>query len=192
MEGKNEVRELASSLGLRVASKRDSQEICFVPDNDYRQFLTAYRPGAQRPGPIINTAGVRFGTHAGLAGYTIGQRKGLGIAASEPLYVVDIDVATNTLVVGGQEHCFRQELIADDVNWVSRDAITQPLDVTVRIRYRVQPAPAQIMRLEDGRVLTVFKQPQRAITPGQSVVWYDGDMVIGGGTIIRHTAHRKE
>jgi len=183
---KPEIRKLATELQLQVvAAKPESQEICFVPGNNYRKFLETYRPGSQKPGPILNTAGEQVGRHQGLAFYTIGQRKGLGITNALPQYVVDINPEKNAVVVGGQEECVRTTLLADDVNWVSVPPISEPLEVTARIRYRVEPAAAIITPLSHGAVRTDFLKPQRAVTPGQSVVWYIDDVVIGGGIIKR-------
>ncbi len=182
---KTRIRELAAVFQLKVAQKPESQEICFVPGNDYRRFLALYRPGSCAPGPILDTSGRRLGTHHGLAAYTIGQRKGLGIAAPRPLYVVDIDPARNAVVVGSRDECLCAALVADDVNWVSTPAPPASMPVMARIRYGAELAAATLVPLPEGRVLTAFAQPQRAVAPGQSVVWYQDDLVAGGGIIER-------
>jgi tRNA-specific 2-thiouridylase len=182
---KTEVREMAARLGLKVADKPDSQEICFVPNNDYRQFLRENAPESRRPGEIVDREGNVLGRHEGLAFYTIGQRKGLGIASPEPLYVVELDVESNRVVVGSNQDVFAQGLEAGMVNWVAIPELQGELEVEAKIRYNVRPAPAVIRPGAPGRVITVFEQPQRAVTPGQAVVWYQGDVVIGGGVIQR-------
>ena len=182
---KDEVRAIARELGLVTASKPDSQEICFVPEGDYRAFMERYKPESKRPGPIVDLDGNVLGEHQGIAFYTIGQRKGLGITHPTPLYVVAIDEATNTVVVGPREAVQGMSLLADPVNLIAVPELAGPMEVTCKIRYRVQEAPATIVPGEDGAVITHFEEPQSAITPGQSVVWYDGDIVIGGGIIER-------
>ncbi len=182
---KAEIRSMATEYGLSVADKPESQEICFIADNNYRHFLQEYYPKRQEPGPIIDTTGRELGTHQGLAFYTIGQRKGLGLAAPHPLYVVDIDVERNAVVVGGYEDCYQSNLIADEINWVSLAGISEPIAVLARIRHHAAAANATITPLSSGRVITRFSEAQRAITPGQSVVWYMHDLLVGGGIIQR-------
>lgn len=185
---KDQVRAIARELGLVTAAKPDSQEICFVPDGDYKAFLRAVAPESERPGPIVNTKGEVLGTHRGVAFYTVGQRKGLGIAAGEPLYVVALDAATNTVVVGTADEVQGGGLVADAVNWVAIERLTEPRRVECQIRYHAPAVPAMIYPEPDGRVTTRFFAPQRAITPGQRVVWYEGDVLLGGGTIDRPLA----
>jgi len=182
---KPEVRDYARRLGLVTADKPDSQEICFVPDGDYRSFLRRRDPDVFRPGAIVDLAGRPVGRHGGVAGFTIGQRRGLGLATARPLYVVDLDPETDRVTVGDAADLERQELVASHVNFIAGDAPSEPLRVRARIRHNHEPAPATVRALEDGRAAVVFDEPQRAITPGQSCVWYDGDRVVGGGVIER-------
>ncbi len=183
---KPETRELAAELGMRVAGKPDSQEICFVPDDDYRSFLMEYAPNVFTPGIMIDTIGNTLGQHRGIADYTIGQRRGLGVEFNVPRYVVAIDAVNNQVVIGANEDLMSQTVTADDVVYGKFDAEywQTPREVTAKVRsnMRVQPAAAQVI---DGLLQVIFNQPQRAITPGQAVVCYDGDEVAVGGTIIR-------
>ncbi len=179
---KTEVRARAKALGLPVADKPESQEICFVP-GDYRDFLRERAPEAFRPGPILDRAGRRLGDHAGLAGYTVGQRKGLGLAVGRPLYVLALDPARNAVVVGEETDLARDRLVATDANFIPFARLEGPLAVEARIRHGHPPAPALVRPLADGEVEVVFAVPQRAVTPGQSVVFYRGDLVVGGGII---------
>jgi tRNA-uridine 2-sulfurtransferase len=180
---KDEVRERARRLGLVTADKPESQEICFVPDDDYRGFLRRRDPGAFSPGPIVDVEGRRLGTHAGLAAYTVGQRKGLGLTSGRPLYVLNLDAAANQVTVGPGEALERDRLIATATNFIACDPPVGPLRVEARIRHGQQPAPAVVRSLGEGRAEVVFDEPQRAVSPGQSVVWYRGDLVVGGGVI---------
>ncbi len=210
---KEETRRMAASLGLPVAEKRESQEICFIPDDDYRRFLREYLPETRRPGPILDLEGNVLGEHEGIAFYTIGQRKGLGIASTEPLYVVDLDPEKNAVVVGRAGDVMAEGLVATDVNWIAFDRLEEPMGVAAKIRYytptvaaTVGPrtpraaapghpcGPGDVSDAGDlgkpgdaGRVQVEvrFASPQRAATPGQSVVFYDGDVVLGGGVIAR-------
>lgn len=182
---KDAIRGIARELGLVNAEKPDSQEICFVPDGDYKAFLRHVAPEAERPGQIVDTSGKVLGTHQGIAFYTIGQRKGLGIATGEPLYVVALDAETNTVVVGTADEVKGGGLVADTVNWVALPGLSGPREVMCQIRYHAPAVPAVIYPAEDGRVMTRFYAPQRAITPGQRVVWYEGDVLLGGGIIER-------
>jgi len=182
---KTEVREHARRLGLVTAEKPESQEICFIPDDDYRGFLRRRDPETFRPGPIVDTRGHRLGTHAGLPSYTVGQRKGLGLSTGRALHVVDLDPDTNTLTVGPPAELERRSLIARDVNFIACEPPAEPLRVEARIRHKHTPAPATVRALADGRAEVLFDAPQRAVTPGQSVVWYRGECVVGGGVISR-------
>ena len=182
---KEEVRGIARRLGLVTADKPDSQEICFVPGGDYRSFIERYAPGSVRPGPIVDLEGNVLGEHRGVAFYTVGQRKGLGIHRREPLYVVAIDAASNTVVVGPKEAVRGSALLARPVNFVAVPALEGAMEVECMIRYRTSGARATIEPHPDGGVVTRFEEPQAAIAPGQSVVWYDGDVVVGGGIIER-------
>jgi len=182
---KTEIRQKATQLGLNVANKPDSQEICFVPDQDYARFIQEYAPKKMQPGKIVDTSGRVLGKHAGIVHYTIGQRKGLGIAASEPLYVVAIDAKQHEVVVGSAEEVFASSLVAQALNWIVFESLVEKMEVEVKIRYTAKPALAMIEPLENGEILVNFCEPQRAITPGQAVVFYQGELVLGGGTIER-------
>lgn len=180
---KEQVRALARQRGLPVAERAESQDLCFLADNDYRRFLQDQAPEAIRPGPILDTAGRTIGQHKGLPFYTIGQREGLGIAAPQALYVMQIDVARNALVVGTRADLGRRELVATEVNYISGQSPQQPLEITAKIRYKAVESEALLTPLGDGRARVTFAQPQRDITPGQGVVFYQGEVVLGGGTI---------
>ena len=181
---KERVREMARELELPVANKPGSQEICFIPDGDYPRFLKEYVPQAARPGPILDEQGNTLGQHQGILFYTIGQRKGLGVSARGPLYVVAIDRERNAIIVGTKKKVYSDELIATDLNWIAMESLEQPLEVKAKIRYRHREADAVITPLlSEDRVHVKFKQPQMAVTPGQAIVFYDGDVVVGGGTI---------
>jgi tRNA-uridine 2-sulfurtransferase len=182
---KSDVRAFARSLGLVTADKPESQEICFVPDDDYRGFLRRRDPTLFTPGPIVDTNGGLLGTHAGVAAYTVGQRKGLGLPSAAPLYVVDIDADRNRVIVGAPAALERDRLVATEVNFIACDTPREPLRVQARIRHGHRPAPATVQVRADGAAEVVFDEPQRAITPGQSVVWYRDDLVVGGGVISR-------
>ncbi|HEV8474798.1 MAG TPA: tRNA 2-thiouridine(34) synthase MnmA [Methylomirabilota bacterium] len=182
---KDDVRAYARRLGLATADKPESQEICFVPDDDYRGFLKRRDPTMFRPGPIVDDAGRVLGAHAGIAGYTVGQRRGLALATAAARYVVDIDADANRLRVGSATDLERDRLFATDVNFIACDPPRAPLRVEARIRHSHRPAPATVRASGPGEAEVVFDEPQRAITPGQSVVWYQGDLVVGGGVIRR-------
>jgi tRNA-uridine 2-sulfurtransferase len=182
---KDEVREHARRLGLATADKPESQEICFVPDGDYRAYLRTRDPGVFRPGAIVDLEGRRLGGHAGVAGFTIGQRKGLGLSGGRARYVVDLDAETSRVVVGDAADLERGDLEVGRANFIAGGPPVGPLRVTARIRHNHEPAAATIHVLGNGRARVVFDTPQRAVTPGQSCVWYQGDEVIGGGVIER-------
>jgi tRNA-specific 2-thiouridylase len=180
---KPEVRWQARALGLHVSDKTESQEICFVPAGDYRGLLERMHPGSLTPGPIMDVNGKHLGTHRGIACYTIGQRRGLGIAHSRPLYVVGFDRKKNAVVVGTSEHLWSRELLATRVNWISAAEPAEPFRAHARIRYKHRESPATVVPLEGQAARVRFDKPQRAVTPGQSVVLYDGNLVAGGGII---------
>lgn len=182
---KPEVRRMAADLEPGVSRRADSQEICFVPDDDYIEFLRARNPEAFRPGHIIDAGGARLGRHAGIIGFTVGQRRGLGIAAPHPLYVLELRPRDNTVVVGRADQLFRRTLIASEVRWVDGAHPVERFACRAKIRYRHREADADIIPRADGTVKVVFDVPQRAVTPGQAVVFYSGDEVLGGGTIER-------
>jgi tRNA-specific 2-thiouridylase len=185
---KPEVRELARKHNLVIAEKPDSQEICFVPGGDYKAFLDAYlaEQGGEVPdtsGELVTASGEVLGEHTGVHNFTVGQRKGLGLATGSPLYVIQIKNDTRQVVVGGDEHLYSRTLIAERVNLISVAEIREPMRVTVKIRHKHQPAPAVIEAGDAGAIKVTFDEPQRAITPGQAAVFYDGDTVVGGGWI---------
>ena len=182
---KEEVRAMARERGLPVASKGESQDICFIPDRDLKGFLERRAPGAARPGPIVNRKGERLGTHPGAIRYTVGQRKGLGIAAGEPLYVLEVDAARNRLVVGTREELYGHALEVEALNWVAVPGLEGPVEAQAKIRYRAPEAPVLIEPLTADRARVRFREPQRAITPGQAIVFYQEDRVLGGGVIAR-------
>ncbi len=188
---KPEVREVARDHALAVAEKSESQEICFVPDGNYAGFIDRYLDAtgsADRKlgtGEIVGARGEVMGHHAGIHRYTIGQRRGIGIAGERPLYVIEIDAAKNQVVVGHQEELFGQEFTAAGVNWVAQDTPSAPVRAEVSLRYRHTPALATIAPVDSNRVRVRFDEPQRAITPGQATVFYSGDEVLGGGWIVK-------
>ena len=183
---KDEVRKIAKEIGLEVHDKPDSQDICFIPDGDYEVFLKKYSNNESKPGKFIDISGNELGRHNGIVNYTIGQRKGLGIALGKRTYVVDINGKNNTVTLGSNDDLFRDRLIAKDVNFIDFDykELKSPLKVEAKIRYSSVPSPATVTLLDDERIEVKFEQPQRAITSGQSVVFYEGDRLLGGGVII--------
>lgn len=174
---------MSENRGLVTAHKPDSQDICFVPDGDYTAFIERITKNKPRPGKFIHQNGQVLGTHQGLIHYTIGQRKGLGIAYECPLYVIDKDIASNTVILGPNDALFQKALLAENCNLIAIDKLEAPLRVTAKTRYRQKDVPAVIEPLADGKIKVTFDEPQRAITPGQAVVFYDGDYVVGGGII---------
>ncbi|MBI5669778.1 MAG: tRNA 2-thiouridine(34) synthase MnmA [Chloroflexi bacterium] len=182
---KPQVREIAARFGLPTASKKDSQDLCFIGDNNYRRFLGDYAPDILQPGPIVRKNGDVLGQHTGLANYTIGQRKGLGVNSPEPLYVIAMNPYRNALVVGTADELGSDTLTAHRVNWVSGETPSEPFRAEVKIRYKAQPVPAWVEPLPGERMQVQFDEPLRDITPGQGAVVYDGDTVLGGGIIER-------
>jgi len=188
---KSEVREVARQHVLAVAEKSESQEICFVPDGNYAGFIDRYLEAEEATnrfpgeGEIVDAEGSVVGHHAGIHRYTIGQRRGIGIAGPQPLYVVNIDAAKNQIIVGQQDDLLSKEFTAAGVNWVAFDRPADSVRSEVRVRYRHQPAEATITPIENNRVRVAFDEPQRAITPGQATVFYRGDEVVGGGWITK-------
>ena len=182
---KAEVRAIAEEKGFINARKKDSQDICFVPDGDYVAFMERHTGKTYTPGDFLDLAGNVVGRHKGAVSYTLGQRKGLGLAMGAPVYVCDKNMERNTVTVGPNEALFASTLVANDWNWFPFPALAEPMEVTAKARYNQQPQPATVYPEPDGKARVVFHQPQRALTPGQTVVLYDGDMVIGGGTIIQ-------
>ena len=180
---KPEVRAQARRLGLNVAEKPDSQEICFVPDGDYASFVARKAPSVARAGAIVDRGGRVLGSHGGVHRYTVGQRKGLGISAAAPLYVLRIDTDSGRITVGPRDALDRTTLTATGVNWVAMDAPSGWLPVSAQIRHRHRPATGRVRAIGRDRAEFMFAEPQPAITPGQAVVFYDGDLVAGGGWI---------
>jgi tRNA-specific 2-thiouridylase len=185
---KPEVRELARQHGLALAEKPDSQEICFVPGGDYKRFIDAYlaEQGESLPdtaGDLVTANGEVIGEHGGIHNFTVGQRKGLGVATGSPLYVIQISGANKQVMVGGEEHLYSRILRARRVNLIAVDELREPTRVAVKIRHRHEPAAAVIERSADDEIVVTFDEPQRAITPGQAAVFYQGDIVVGGGWI---------
>ena len=180
---KAEVRRLAAERGLPTADKPESQEICFVPDGDYAAFVERQAPAEDRSGPVVDRAGRPLGRHGGIHRFTVGQRKGLGITAPRPLYVLGMDPASRTVVVGEEEDLTAPLLTVHGVNWISGEAPAGTIRAAVRIRHRGAEAAATVEPLPDGRVRVRFDAPQRAVTPGQAAVLYDGEACLGGGWI---------
>ena len=180
---KTEVRQIAQEHGLINAKKRDSQDICFAPDGDYAAFIERTAGHAWPAGPMLNQTGQVLGQHKGLIRYTRGQHKGLGISTQEPLYVLEKDPERNALRLGPDSALWSTSLTAQQVNWISIPELTHPLRVTAKTRYSQKEAQATVEPLENGQIQVVFDTPQRALTPGQAVVLYDGEVVVGGGTI---------
>ena len=182
---KPQVRQIAEEQGFINAKKHDSQDICFVPDGDYVAFMECYTGKDYPAGDFLDLDGNVVGKHLGAVRYTLGQRKGLGLAMGAPVYVCAKDMEKNTVTVGPNEALFRTTLLAEDWNWFPFPQLTEPLRVTAKARYNQPPQPATVYPEENGTARVVFDAPQRALTPGQAVVLYDGDMVVGGGTITK-------
>ncbi len=181
---KPQVRAMAAERGLPVASRHDSQDLCFLADGDYRRFLRDWTPpGAIEPGPMVDSSGRVLGQHRGLPFYTVGQRKGLGIAAAEPLFVLRLEPDSNALVVGPAAELGRDHLTAHSVNWIAGQPPAGPIEAQVKIRYKARPAPAMVSPLADQRAAVHLAQPLRDITRGQAAVFYQGEECLGGGLI---------
>lgn len=207
---KEEVRAIAAEAGLPTAHKPESQEICFIPDGNYARFIERYleedretRASANdlpvlnqspvqigeldaaklTPGEIVTTAGEVIGQHQGIHRYTVGQRRGIGISAPEPIYVVQVDAKNNRVVVGSSDDLLKREMTVERANWIAIDDLTEPIRVAVKIRSRAEEAQAVVSKREDDSVIVTFDEAQRAVTPGQAAVFYDGDLVVGGGWI---------
>jgi tRNA-specific 2-thiouridylase len=180
---KRQVRAIAAHYNLPTADRSESQDVCFVSDGNYRAFVAQQRPETERPGPILNLRGQVLGEHRGVAFYTVGQRQGLGIAAPHPLYVVEIDPARNALIVGAKAAVFRRRLWAEDVHFVAGSPPLGNTQIAAKIRYRAEEAAATLVPLPERCAEVIFDEPQPAITPGQGVVFYQGDVVLGGGII---------
>ena len=180
---KDKVRQIARELELPVANKPDSQEICFVEDNDYGRYINENTDTEVKPGWFIDREGKKLGMHKGIIHYTVGQRKGLGISFGKPMFVVALNPENNTVVLGDETEVFSSGLTASDINFISIPFLRDEMKVTAKIRYSAREASAMISPLQEGRVRVIFDEPQRAIIPGQSVVFYDGSIVVGGGVI---------
>ncbi|HEY2596029.1 MAG TPA: tRNA 2-thiouridine(34) synthase MnmA [Chloroflexota bacterium] len=181
---KSETRQMAAELGLSVANKPESQDICFVPFKRYTEFIERYAPEVLQPGPIVNQDGAVLGQHRGIALHTVGQRRGLGMAAGKPLFVTQLDPATNSVVVGGAEDLLRSSCTLEEVNWIDGEPPCDPLRAMGKARYRSQEVACTVER-EGSGLRVEFDVPQRALTPGQALVLYTGEYVLGGGTISR-------
>lgn len=185
MYEKDEVRKIAKEIGLEVHNKKDSQEICFIKDNDYVRYLKENSNIKIKDGNFVEKDGKKIGKHHGIINYTIGQRKGLGVAFGKPMFVIDINAKDNVVVLGDNEDLFKNELIINDVNTIPFDFkdITEPFTVEAKVRYSAKPSIAKVYKLSDNSARVVFEENQRAITKGQSLVMYDGDILVGGGII---------
>lgn len=183
---KEEIRDMAERLGLPVAHKPDSQEICFIPDHDYASFIEEYTGRELPPGNFVDLDGNVLGRHRGITHYTVGQRKGLNLSMGRPVFVVEIRPETNEVVIGDNQDVFTNVLRCDKLNWMAVDGLHgKPMEVLAKIRYSHKGSPCTIREIGDDMVECRFHEPVRAVTPGQAVVFYDGDYVAGGGTIIR-------
>ncbi|WP_061996772.1 tRNA 2-thiouridine(34) synthase MnmA [Clostridium sp. ATCC 25772] len=180
---KTEIREIAEKIGLEVFRKKDSQEICFIPDNNHGNYIEKKSGRKVKPGKFVDKNGKILGNHKGIVYYTIGQRKGLGIALGKPVFVIDIIPEKNQVVLGDEQDIFKNTLIAKDVNLIPFDKVEGEIEVTAKVRYSAKPAKAKLSQVGDNRVKLVFEENQRAITKGQSVVFYDENYVVGGGVI---------
>jgi len=180
---KTETRKIAEEHGFINARKADSQDICFVPDGDYASFLRRYTGKEYPRGAFLDKEGNLLGAHKGIVSYTIGQRKGLGISGNSPLYVCQMNLKNNTVTLGTNDELFSSELTADHLNLISCDNLEVPMRVKGRIRYRQKEQDATVTQIDDDKIKVVFDEPQRAITPGQAVVLYDNDTVVGGAII---------
>lgn len=181
---KPQVREIAMQMGFVNASKSDSQDICFIPDGDYAAFIERYTGKKYPGGHFVDPQGKVLGEHRGIIHYTIGQRKGLGIALGHPAFVCHKDPIANTVTLSYNESLFSRELYVKNVNWIPFDQLNTPMRVQAKVRYNMQAQPATVERIDEDLVRVVFDQAQRAITPGQSAVFYDGEYVVGGGIIL--------
>lgn len=180
---KDKIREIAKEIGLDVHNKKDSEEICFIPDNNHGKYIEETLPGKIQSGNFIDKNGNILGKHKGIVYYTIGQRKGLGLAMGRPVFVTDINPLTNEVIIGPEEDIFKTDLLCKDMNFIAIDKLENEMKVEAKIRYSAKPADAVIRPMDNGRVRVSFKEKQRAITKGQSVVFYSNDIVVGGGVI---------
>ena len=181
---KDEIRKIAENIDLQVANKPDSQEICFIPNNDYAGFIEETIGRKLEAGNFVTPEGKVIGKHKGIIHYTVGQRKGLNLSMGHPVFVVAIRPETNEVVIGNADDVFAEKLYCNNLNFMSIEDLDGEMEVTAKIRYSHQGAKAIIRKVDEDKVECVFEEPQRAITPGQAVVFYDGDYVVGGGTIL--------
>jgi tRNA-uridine 2-sulfurtransferase len=181
---KDELRRLLADRGLKIAEKPSSQEFCFAPDGNYQRVLARFAPVALEPGPLLDSSGRKLGDHAGIGRYTIGQRRGLGVAVGEPLYVVKIEPASRTVIVGSDPELYAQGLLADELNWIAAPPQGE-MRCTVRVRHGGSETPCSVRLMEGARAEVSFDEPIRAIAPGQQAVFYDAERVLGGGTIVK-------
>jgi len=181
---KEEIRNIARENDLIVAEKKESQEICFIPDDDYVEFIKNNSNNKFKEGNIVNRNGEILGKHNGIINYTVGQRKGLGISYKEPLYVLKIDKEKNEVIVGTEQELYTNEVIVEGINYLVTDLANKEIEIEAKVRFRAKPAKATLYPLENEKAKFIFEQPQRAITPGQSLVFYIDDIVIGGGKIV--------
>lgn len=182
---KPQVREIAQREGFLNAKKHDSQDICFVPDGDYAAFIQEYTGKSYQPGPVYDVDGNKLGTHRGIIHYTIGQRKGLGLALGTPMYVKATDAEKNTVTLATNDQLFSSRVYAEHLNWIAGDVPSEPVEVIARVRYHGKDQPATLHFLENGNILAEFSIPQRAVTPGQAIVFYQGDTMLGGAEIVK-------
>ena len=182
---KTEVREIAQREGFLNAKKHDSQDICFVPDGDYAAFIQEYTGKTYAPGPVYDVDGNKLGTHRGIIHYTIGQRKGLGLALGKPMYVKATDAEKNTVTLATNDQLFSSKVYAENLNWIAGDVPSEPKTVVARVRYHGKDQPATLHFLGNGNILAEFSVPQRAVTPGQAIVFYQGDQMLGGAEIVK-------
>jgi len=184
-ESKGEVRKMAEELDLTIARKSDSQEICFVIDDDYPRFVKEHSGKKIKTGNFVDKEGNVLGKHKGIIYYTVGQRKGLGVTFGKPMYVIEIKPDTNQVVLGDNEDVFKTELIAKDVNFIPFEDVTEPYKCMGKVRYSAPLAPCTVERIDENQIKVTFEQPQRAVTPGQAVVFYQDQLLVGGGTIVK-------
>ncbi len=182
---KDEIREIAKEIDLRIHNKPDSQEICFIPDNDYAKFISEYTKKEQEEGNFVNSDGQVIGRHKGIINYTIGQRRGLNLSMGHPVFVLAIRPETNEVVIGNSDEVYSDKLYANNLNFMSIPDLEADMKVTGKIRYSHKGSTCTIRKVEEDKIECIFDEPQRAITPGQAVVFYDKDIVVGGGTIMR-------
>ena len=182
---KPQVREIAQREGFLNAKKHDSQDICFVPDGDYAAFIQEYTGKTYAPGPVYDVDGNKLGTHRGIIHYTIGQRKGLGLALGTPMYVKATDAEKNTVTLATNDQLFSSKVYAENLNWIAGEIPSEPVEVVARVRYHGKDQPATLHFLGNGNILAEFQVAQRAVTPGQAIVFYQGDQMLGGAEIVK-------